>query len=195
MDGVGRGEAAGLEVGAPPAIVADPERAVARASSQVASASPTPAARNAAGARTMSCESTSTRSGLRGKTRYSSNAPSSVAITASADVGASVDATVTQRMPARCPAAFTASTVEPPPTATITSAPASRATPTSRSTSVADGMPPKPSRRMCTPAAANDASTSCCVKPHTTSSATTSGVDPMSATHAPSLAIAPGPCT
>jgi len=34
----------------PPAIVFEPEAAVARASSQVASASPTPAARKAAGA-------------------------------------------------------------------------------------------------------------------------------------------------
>ena len=65
-------------VGIPPAIVVEYDAAVARASSQVARASPTPCARNDAGAAAMICESTSTRSGLRGKNRYSSNVPSAV---------------------------------------------------------------------------------------------------------------------
>ncbi len=46
-----------------------------------------------------------------------------------------------QRMPARKPAAFTASMVLPPPTATATSAPVSLMTWTSRSTSLALGTP------------------------------------------------------
>lgn len=52
--------------------------ATARASIHVASASPTPATRNRAGAFATIWVSTSTRSGLRGKNRYSSKAPSSV---------------------------------------------------------------------------------------------------------------------
>ena len=67
-----------VSVGSPPAIVLEFDWAVARASSQVASASPTPATSRSTGALATTCESTSTRSGFRGKKRYSSNSPSSV---------------------------------------------------------------------------------------------------------------------
>ena len=67
-----------VTVGSPPAIVLEFERDVALASSQVASASPTPAISRATGALATICESTSTRSGFLGKNRYSSNSPVSV---------------------------------------------------------------------------------------------------------------------
>ncbi|CPU64469.1 Uncharacterised protein [Mycobacteroides abscessus] len=64
--------------GRPPAMVDAFASATARASIHVASASPTPATRNFTGAFATRPVSTSTRSGLCGKNRYSSNAPSSV---------------------------------------------------------------------------------------------------------------------
>ena len=65
-------------VGRPPAIAVAVPRRVARASSQVASASPIPAARKRAGASATTWVSMRTRSGLRGKKRYSWNSPSAV---------------------------------------------------------------------------------------------------------------------
>ena len=68
-----------VRVGSPPAIVLEFDREVARASNQVASASPTPATSSSTGSpEATTWESTRTRSGLRGKNRYSSNSPFSV---------------------------------------------------------------------------------------------------------------------
>ena len=65
-------------VGCPPAMVDLRASAVARASTQVASASPMPETRNRYGALAHIWVSTRTRSGLWGKNTYSSNTPSSV---------------------------------------------------------------------------------------------------------------------
>lgn len=83
--------------------------------------------------------------------------------------------------------------VLPPPTATATSAFVLAMTPTRRSISFADGMPPNASRVTGSPAAFRDVVTSCPTKPHTTSSATISGVLPMGARYSPSREMAPGP--
>ena len=122
-------------------------------------------------------------------------------MTASALVGASVEATVgteAQRMPAWCPADFTASMVLPPPMPTITSAgssPGARIASVSRSTSTAVGVPPKPTRRSGSSPVRKAVSTAPPTRFQTTSSATTSGREPTSRRYSPSRTMAPGPCT
>jgi hypothetical protein len=66
---------------------------------------------------------------------------------------------------------------------------------TRRSTSFALGAPRNVSRCTGRPAFFNDASTSCPTRPHTRSSATSSGVDPIGLRYSPSWWIDPLPWT
>src|SRR4051794_18280741 len=85
--------------------------------------------------------------------------------------------------------------VLPPPAATATSAPVSLITSATRSTSCALGTPPNPVRFTGRSAAFSEASMSWPTRPHTRSSATINGVEPICFRYSPSSRLAPFPWT
>ena len=103
--------------------------------------------------------------------------------------------TLAQRIPARCPAAFAASMLDPPPRPTITSWPPAAIATTSASTASGVANRSKPTRTTGRPAAANEAVTCSEKSPQTVSSATSSGLLPRGARWVPSASSAPFPWT